>query len=68
MYQEDSPSISTFNLGNGFRSKPTALYGRGFWTKYYKIRTGPKQCHYKYPTFSTFFDFLSDFLILLFNK
>ena len=62
MYQEDSPSISTFNLGKGFRFYPTHLYGRGYWTKYYKIRTGPKQCHYKYHTFLTFFNFLDSFI------
>jgi hypothetical protein len=62
-YQEDSPSWSVFNyLKNGFRFRPTAFYGRPFWTKYYQIRTGPNMCHLNKPMYKTYFGLIRAFL------
>ena len=63
MYQEDDPSISIFNyLKKGFRYWPTTLYARGYWLKYYKIRSGPDKCHYKQPTYLTWLNKIDDFI------
>jgi hypothetical protein len=41
MFQEDVPSMAVFNnLKNGFRYKPTALYGRPYWVQHTKYRKG----------------------------
>ena len=62
-YQEDKPPIAIFNyLKNGFRYWPTSLYGRGFWVKYYQIRNGPDKCHYKKPTYVTWFNQIKSFV------
>ena len=59
MLQEDHPSISTFNyLKHGFKFRPTSFYGRPFWNKYYSKRTGPRQCHRKYQTYSTWINLI----------
>jgi hypothetical protein len=56
-YQEDQPSIAIFNyMKNGFRYWPTCFYDRGFWLKYYEIRSGPGKCHYRTPTYLTWLD------------
>jgi hypothetical protein len=41
MLIEDVTSIASFNyLKNGFRYKPTALYGRPYWIQHNKFRNG----------------------------
>ncbi|CAF0827923.1 unnamed protein product [Brachionus calyciflorus] len=63
MFQEDDPEIAIFNyLKKGFRYWPTGMYGRPFWTKYYETRSGPDKCHFNYPTYMTWFDFIKNFL------
>ena len=55
--QEDYPAIGVFNFRkNGFRAKPTHVYGRAYWSKYYAIRSGPDKCHYHTPTYDTWLE------------
>lgn len=63
MFQEDDPDIAIFNyLKKGFKQRPTQMYGRPFWLKYYETRSGPDKCHYAYPTYFTWFDMIRNFL------
>lgn len=57
MYQEDKPEWAIFHyLKDGFRYPPCFHYGRPFWIKYYRTRSGPDKCHLSEPTFKTWLD------------
>ena len=64
MYQEDYPLISIFNYyKKGFRYLPTSLYDRGYWLKYYQLRSGPDKCHLEKPTYKTWLEKIDQFII-----
>jgi hypothetical protein len=63
IFQEDQPDIAIFNYyKNGFRYWPTSVYGRPFWSKYYKIRSGPDKCHYTQPSYLTWLNQIEQFI------
>jgi hypothetical protein len=62
-FQEDMPSIAIFNyLKKGFKYWPTNIYGRPYWSKYYKIRNGPDKCHNNEPTYITWLNQIQNFV------
>jgi hypothetical protein len=61
---EDQPPWAIFNyLKDGFRYRPAAFYGRPYWLKYYKIRSGGySMCHQNIPTYKTFYNMIESFI------